>query len=78
MRRKKNLIKSLMRGNGDVVTEINELEEMATQFYLQLYTSEGVSNMQEVLDLVPTRVTPAMNTTLHGTISTDYTSPDTE
>lgn len=62
----KNIIKSLKNGNGDVIAEINELEEMTTQFYSELYTSHGVSNMQKVLDFVPVKVTVAMNTSLNA------------
>lgn len=67
MRRRKNLIKSLQNSNGDVISNINELEEMATQFYKDLFTSDGVTNMQEVMDTVPDKVTAAMNTSLNAT-----------
>lgn len=37
------------------------MEALATEFYKNLYTSEGVQNMDQVLSTVPTKVTPAMN-----------------
>ena len=64
-RRRKNIIKSLKKGNGSVIAEINEIEEMATKIYLELYTSQGVSNMQKVLGFVPDKVAVAMNTSLN-------------
>jgi hypothetical protein len=44
------------------VTE-NEVEmgSMTTDFYKHLYTSEGTTNMEEVLNHVPVKVTPEMN-----------------
>ena len=37
---------------------------MATDFYRTLYTSEGTVNMNLVLDMVPAKVTTAMNESL--------------
>jgi hypothetical protein len=34
-------------------------------FYQQLYTSQGFSNMNELLNFVPQRVTTEMNLSLH-------------
>jgi len=39
---------------------------MATDFYRTLYTSEGTVNMNLVLDMVPAKVTAAMNESLVG------------
>lgn len=71
MRRRKQLIKSLQKGNGDIITKINELEDITTLFYPELYTSEGVNNMQEVMDSVTVEVTVAMNVSLNVAYSRD-------
>ena len=71
MRRRKNLIKSLHNADGDIINSIDQLETMATQFYKELYTSEGVSNMNAVLDCVPTKVSAEMNAVLEADFSAD-------
>ncbi|XP_048552919.1 uncharacterized protein LOC125533249 [Triticum urartu] len=40
------------------------MQQLALDFYKNLYTSEGVQGMQEVLDHVPVKVTAAMNASL--------------
>ena len=42
----------------------NELKVMVTDFYKNLYLSEGVSGIEEVLDKVPVKVTEQMNAAL--------------
>ena len=37
---------------------------MTLDFYKQLYTSEGVQGVEDVLQHVPVKVTPEMNATL--------------
>ncbi|XP_073360389.1 uncharacterized protein [Aegilops tauschii subsp. strangulata] len=64
MRRRKNKITSLARSDGQLTDDAAELEAMKTQFYTNLYTSEGVSNMEEVLDSVPRKVTDDMRAML--------------
>ena len=48
-----------------------ELEEMTTEFYKNLYTSERVQNMEQVIDTVPVKVTPEMNDILNAPYSQD-------
>lgn len=43
-----------------------EMEEMTTVFYKNLYTSEGVHNMAQVLEIVPYKVTAEMNEALNA------------
>jgi hypothetical protein len=45
------------------------MRNMAQEFYQQLYTSEGASNMESILDRISAFVTPAMNEMLTGAIS---------
>src|SRR4051812_20849356 len=71
MRRRKNLIKALQNDQGGVISCIEELEHMATQFYTNLYTSEGVSNMDEVLAAIPFKVTSEMNASLEAAYTGD-------
>ena len=42
------VIKSLARANGGVIDNQVELEVVTTQIYKELFTSEGMSNMQGV------------------------------
>ena len=44
---------------------------MATYFYRTLYTSEGTVNMNLVLDMVPAKVTAAMNESLVASFDKD-------
>lgn len=68
-RRRKNQIKSLQKPDGQLTENTTEMENMTTTFYQQLYTSEGVHDMEQVLDTVPTKVTPAMNEILNSPYS---------
>ena len=61
LRRKKNKISKLKRPDGQVTEDADEMSKLATMFYKNLYSSEGVSDMEVVLDTGPTRVTPEMN-----------------
>lgn len=61
MRRKKNMIKALSNSLGVQVDDPVELKELVSNFYKDLYTSEGVLNMEAVLDHVPAKVTNHMN-----------------
>jgi uncharacterized protein YjdB len=55
-RRKKNKITKL-RLNGQIATDEQEMKNMTTSFYKQLYTSEGTEDMEAVLGTVPVKVT---------------------
>ena len=60
-RRRKNLIKSLQKQDGQLTEELTEMQQMALDFYKTLYTSEGVEGLDDVLQHVPVKVTQAMN-----------------
>ena len=47
--------------NGELVTGLEDLETLASTFYRELFTAQPESTPEEVLDLVPTRVTDLMN-----------------
>lgn len=53
LRRKKNMIKALQNSMGAIIVDPDELKAMANSFYQALYSSEGVENMDAVLDHVP-------------------------
>ena len=55
------MIKVLANALGVTVEDPAELKEMVTDFYKSLYTTEGVTNMELVLQHVPTKVTHQMN-----------------
>ena len=61
MRRRKNLIKSLQKQDGQVTKDLTEMQTLALEYYKNLYCSEGVPGMEEVLQHVPVKVTAAMN-----------------
>lgn len=58
------MIKALQNSLGVEITDPAELKVMATTFYESLYASEGVDNMEQVLEHVPQKVTPDMNASL--------------
>ena len=60
-RKKKNRIVSLLRHDGSLTDDQLELSQMATDFYNNLYSTEGTSGMEEVLQSVPRSVTPEIN-----------------
>jgi hypothetical protein len=64
MRRRKNLIKTLTCVDGRVTEKKRGDAEYGLQFLQNLYTSEGVQNMNEVLDHVPRKVNAEMNAIL--------------
>lgn len=55
-RRRKNQIKAFQLPDGRVTENIHGMEDFATDFYKNLYTSEEVHDMDRVLDTVPTKV----------------------
>ena len=60
-RRRRNFITRLTRSDGSLTEDQVEMRQMVNEFYQNLYSSERVNNMQEVLDCVPTKVTDEMN-----------------
>lgn len=58
------MIQALENSLGVMVTDLVELRSMANAFYQDLYTSEGVQGIQQVIDHVPRKVTAAMNSEL--------------
>jgi hypothetical protein len=63
-RKKKNRILELTKADGSVTRDEAAMGLEANGFYQNLYTSEGVSNMEEVLSSVPRRVDMAINSKL--------------
>jgi hypothetical protein len=63
-RKKKNRIEQLSLADGSVMEEISIMHQHTTNFYRELYTSEGTSGMDEVLSCVEARVTAEMNRSL--------------
>ena len=61
MRRRKNIVRTLTRQDGQAIDDRVEMQNMVDDFYKNLYTSEGVQGMDHVLNHVPRKVTPAMN-----------------
>jgi hypothetical protein len=70
-RKKKNRICRLKRPDGNYAEADQEMADMTTAFYENLYTSEGVENMNEVINVIPTKVTAEMNNMLLKQISGD-------
>ena len=61
--------KSLQRADGQVTENVIEMENLTTALYQRLYTSEGVHDMVQVLDTVPTKVTQTMTEMLNAPYS---------
>ena len=60
-RRSRNRIIKLNQPDGSECTKVEEMHAMATDFYSNLFKSEGTSNMRMVLDHVPRKITNEMN-----------------
>jgi len=60
-RRRKNRIVKLKKADGQCTENEAEMGAMASEFYKTLYSSEGTTDMDQVLNTVPVKVTPAMN-----------------
>jgi hypothetical protein len=63
-RKKKNQISRLARPDGSITEDKEELMTLSRNFYDNLYTSEGTSGMETVLQAVPILVTSEMNAKL--------------
>jgi hypothetical protein len=63
-RKRKNTITQLKKLNGDFTSDEREIGDMTTDFFRNLYTSEGTRNLDAVLDTVLVKVTTDMNTSL--------------
>jgi len=68
-RRRRNRIARLKKPDGQVTKNVQEMRDLATSFYRELYTSEGTSNMDAVLNTVSTKVTAAINSSLLAAFS---------
>lgn len=55
------MIKALSNSLGFQSEDPNELKHMVQEFYQNLYTTKGVTGMEDVLAHVPNKVTAAMN-----------------
>lgn len=62
--RRRNCIKNLLSPTGEVLTDPKLLEAMATEYYTNLFATEGVRDMAGVIATIPCRVSPEMNATL--------------
>lgn len=70
-RPRKNKIAKLRKQNGKFTEDNVEMGQMVTEFYRDLYRSEGTEDMGVVLDHVPQKVTPQMNDQLMANFSTE-------
>jgi hypothetical protein len=69
-RRRKNKIKELIRGDGTLETREAVLGDMTSDFYKDLYKTEGVQGIEKVLDTFPMKVTSLMNEMLDAPFDT--------
>jgi hypothetical protein len=60
-RKRKNTVRALKRDDGSLCNTNEGMLEMALAFYQQLYTSEGSSNSDPVINLIDAFVTEDMN-----------------
>jgi hypothetical protein len=60
-RKKMNKIKRLRREDGSVVEEEEAMREVATNYFMKLFTSHAGTRMEELLGHIDPRVTQLMN-----------------
>jgi hypothetical protein len=65
-RKKKNCISRLVRGDGSICDTPHDLEQHTKEFYEDLFSSEEVIGIEEVLSHVPCKVTSEMNVALNA------------
>jgi hypothetical protein len=68
-RRRKNIVRALHKEDGSVCNSDDGMREMVLNFYQKLYTSEGSSQADVVLQLIISFVTDEMNAKLTGVFS---------
>lgn len=70
-RTRRNWIASLQRGDGSVVTDQEEMEQLAIEFYKQLFKAQDELQTDLVCQFVPHKVTQPMNETLDQPFTED-------
>ena len=70
-RKKRNKISKLKKEDGSFTEVEEEMANLSTTFYRDLYMSEGTEDMDQLLDSVPVKVTGAMNDDLLKPFSPD-------
>jgi hypothetical protein len=63
-RKKKNQIQSLKRPDGVITEDEQEMADLTRDLYNNLYLSEGISDLDEVIQVIPTKITKSMNEAL--------------
>ena len=58
------MISRLKKSDGQFTKDESELKSIVSQFYENLYTSQGTEDMDRVLSRVPLKVTAEMNSKL--------------
>ena len=71
MRCKQNFIAGLEKNDGSWAESDEEVKEVVTDYFAQLFTTEQQDRLQDVLEHIPTRVTAKMNNTLMRAYSAD-------
>ena len=70
-RRRRNRISKLKKPDGTVTVNEEEMGAMATDFFRTLYTTEGTTDMDQVLNTIPTKVTAVMSESLMAPFEKD-------
>ena len=73
-RYKKNLIEELMDSDGVWQEEEQIIEEIVVDYYKDLFTTSNLTNFNEILKAVETKVSPSMNHML----TRDFTAREVE
>ena len=58
------MINALQKHDGQLTEDLTEMQQLAQEFYKNLYTSKGVEGVDDVLQHVPSKVIGAMNDSL--------------
>ena len=65
-RKRRNKISQLVREDGTIYSDEEEINGMAKDFYKHLYDSKGTIGMEEVLSHIPRKVDEVMNDMLYA------------
>ena len=70
-RRKKNHISGIQNANGQWVEELEEVVEVASDYFDNLFSADAANQMEECLNAIPNKVTDNMQEVLLGEFTTE-------
>ena len=70
-RRKKNHISGIQNAHGQWVEELEEVVEVASDYFDNLFSADAANQMEECLNAIPNKVTDNMQEVLLGEFTTE-------